>query len=334
MKVLVTADLHLTDRPQDEYRFGIFPWLAKQAKKHHCSEIIILGDLTDKKDRHSALLVAKVVAGIETVRDAKDLTVLMGNHDFVDPTNPFFEFVNHLDCVKFVTDVYEDGHTSYIPYQTTQAEFDEACEGIEEGIGVFIHQCVTGAISDTGKRLTGFSTAALEAKRPKWCFAGDIHRPQTVGCVTYVGSPYHTRFGDPYLPRVLLLDTETGETQDLHFKAPHKVNLVINSAAELKACPVIAGDHVKIDVELIREERVNWPRHKKQIRDTCTKLGLEVYGLRLLPNDTKSGKTANLQSDGDVFEAFCKHENLPSQVRLAGKALMEVNHEDEQVGTE
>lgn len=30
MSILLTSDLHLTDRDRDEYRWGLFPWLKEQ----------------------------------------------------------------------------------------------------------------------------------------------------------------------------------------------------------------------------------------------------------------------------------------------------------------
>jgi UDP-2,3-diacylglucosamine pyrophosphatase LpxH len=59
MKAIITSDLHLTDRPQDEYRWGIFPWLVNQSKELEVENLFILGDLTDFKDKHSAKIILK-----------------------------------------------------------------------------------------------------------------------------------------------------------------------------------------------------------------------------------------------------------------------------------
>ena len=58
--ILVIGDLHLTDQPKDAYRFGIFKWIKKQIEKHQPEYTVILGDLTDKKDKHSAGLVNRI----------------------------------------------------------------------------------------------------------------------------------------------------------------------------------------------------------------------------------------------------------------------------------
>ena len=87
---MITSDLHLTDRVQDEYRWEIFPWLKKQAKKHEVSRIYILGDITDAKDRHSAALVNRIADGFWGLSMHTPLYVVIGNHDYdTDPTRPW-----------------------------------------------------------------------------------------------------------------------------------------------------------------------------------------------------------------------------------------------------
>ena len=53
MSVLITADLHLTSRPNDSYRFDFLNWLPKKIKEHKIQTLLILGDLTDQKDHLS-----------------------------------------------------------------------------------------------------------------------------------------------------------------------------------------------------------------------------------------------------------------------------------------
>ncbi|RPI87194.1 MAG: hypothetical protein EHM40_23155, partial [Chloroflexi bacterium] len=85
MTWLVTSDLHLTDRPRDAHRFGLFKWLAKKQRKHGVKATFILGDITDKKDNHSSALVNRVVN--ELTQLEPPVYVLKGNHDFIDPNN-------------------------------------------------------------------------------------------------------------------------------------------------------------------------------------------------------------------------------------------------------
>ena len=110
---LITTDLHLTDRSDEAYRWDIFPFLKKQATKHKTQHIFILGDLTDFKDNHSARLVNRIVEEVVGLTDYGGVTILKGNHDYVDPKTPFFMFLDGMSVdpygsepvVRFVTDI-------------------------------------------------------------------------------------------------------------------------------------------------------------------------------------------------------------------------------------
>lgn len=326
---LVTSDLHLSDRPRDAYRFGIFPWLAKQAAKYDISATFLLGDTTDQKDRHPALLVNLIVTGL--LQLPPPVYILMGNHDFIDRDNPFFGFLKYLEGVKFITQPQVWGDVLMIPHQPDQAAFDAACRKIKPHYGVLLHQTIQGAIAETGSRLNGLGAAVIAAKRPKWCYSGDIHKPQQCGPVTYVGAPYHVRFGDTYTPRVLLLGDKP---KDLHYPAPQKHHLTINDADELPVCPVRPGDHVKITLELLRTETVEWATQRQRVLDACRDMKLEVYGVELRVKDSKRVRVEiPAQTPDDVFQAFCAVENVDPAVKRAGAILMEAKHERRSKGS-
>ena len=54
MLTLLTSDLHLTDRPNDAYRWD---FLSKWLWGIRFDSLVILGDLTEEKDCHSSVLV-------------------------------------------------------------------------------------------------------------------------------------------------------------------------------------------------------------------------------------------------------------------------------------
>ena len=74
-KYLVTSDIHLNEKPQDDYRYKLFPWLARQCRQRHITDLCILGDLTDAKDRHAATLVQKIVDALYVVLDHTDVHI-------------------------------------------------------------------------------------------------------------------------------------------------------------------------------------------------------------------------------------------------------------------
>lgn len=206
MNWIVSSDLHLTDKPQDDHRWGIFDFLAKQQKKHRIKGCLLLGDITDEKDGHSATLVNRMIDGLTKLEPP--VYILKGNHDFIDPSNPYFQFLNWVDGIHFITQSEQVTPGIFaVPHQPSQRSFDDAVSHIDHNMGiVLLHGLFEGAISETGQRLSGLSTVKLAARKPRLVLAGDVHKPQQVGIVTYVGAPYRIKFGDNYTPRVLLLE--------------------------------------------------------------------------------------------------------------------------------
>ena len=325
---LVTSDIHLTDRPRDAYRFGLFSWLAKQQRKYGVTATFILGDLTDKKDNHSSKLVNSIVDGLTML--APPIYVLKGNHDFIDPENPFFGFLNRIDGLRFISKptFLKDLGVAMIPHQPNQQAFDEACRVIPPGAaGVMLHATFEGAIAETGRRLSGLQWPLVSEKSAgRVTLAGDIHRPQRLtNGVIYVGAPYTVRFGDDFEPRALLV--RDGKLQNLHYDCPRKWVFNIRDADELKQAKAKAGDQVKVRLELAREEAVEWQTQKQRVLATCKALGLEVYGVELIVNSNSrreriTAENSPTKTARQVLTSFCKAENVAASVKRAGMELL------------
>lgn len=326
MTWLITSDLHLSDRPKDSYRFGLFPWLAWQQAKHGVTATFILGDLTDQKDKHSSALVNRLVDELIGLRPP--VYLLKGNHDFIDPENPYFKFLSCVDGLHFVTQptLLLEHDVALIPHQPDQAAFDVACGIIPEGVrGVMLHQTIDGALGEaTGTSLAGLGATLVAQKRPLGCWAGDIHAPQRCGPVMYVGAPYHIRFGDQFTPRVLLV--KGGKEQNLYFPAPHKWSIMVRDEDDiLNDEDLRAGDQVKLTLEMAREEACEWSEHKQRVLAACKERGLEVYGCELKVNTSQRRERTSLKTvktPEDVLQAFCQAENVAAGVKKAGMELL------------
>lgn len=274
MNLLITSDPHFSDNPRDGYRFGIFRWLAEQQQKYKPEATFLLGDCTERKDYHSSELVNKVVDGLRLLKPP--VYICRGNHDGNDPTTPYFKFLNNIEGITFcVEPTYIKKHNIFmLPHQLDQKAFDAAFKQAPESCYLMMHNTVSGAISESGSHLTGLAMP-LKHKALRGIYAGDVHVPQRCGDVVYVGSPFHVRFGDKFIPRVLLL--KDGKEIDLHFPAPKKLSLRIRSLDEMPK--LNKGDQVKVTLELTRSEAVEWVNHKKSILDHCKQHGIEVYGI-------------------------------------------------------
>lgn len=323
---LLIGDLHLTDRPRDAYRFDIFKWIKRQQEIYKPDATVLMGDTADKKDRHPASLVNRIVEEITSLH--KPVYILKGNHDYTDPNNPFFRFLNHVEGVYFITEPEKLGNGLFIPHFHEEDAFKGACAKAWGAIDfVFLHNTFEGAIAETGASLSGFSMAPVTALKPRLgVFAGDVHRPHKSGPITYVGAPYSVRFGDNFTPRCMLAHDD-GRTTNLYFDCPRKWGLTIQSADELlKNKELLEGDQIKVTVELPREEIVHWKAHKQSILEACKKLGLEVFGIDLKskPQTLRSKKSisASTQQPLDVLMSFCKAEKLSADIATMGMELL------------
>lgn len=347
---LITTDLHLTDRDDDAYRWDIFPFLKKQAKKHKSEHIFILGDLTDFKDNHSARLVNRIVEEVVGLTDYCEVTILKGNHDYVDPKTPFFGFMDgmsldpygHEQRVNFVSVIWDvvvrGKHLLLLPHTRTPKEDWKGLD-FNKADYIMCHQTFKGALASNGREMDAEISAKILGEAAKKSYAGDIHVPQTLGGVCYIGSPFRIRFGDSYTPRVLCI-SETGKRSDLHLKTVQKHTLYIDSPEELVAYPgVNKGDQVKIRFRLDREFSHEWQSTRKEIIVQCESLGFKIHAIEAIVSESGKKKKNKTQAQArtgvsevvtrssslskqELFESFCDTEHVSAYDRDTGEALI------------
>lgn len=277
MASVITADIHLTRRPGDDYRWKLFEDFLPQ---NPADEFIILGDLTDAKDRHDSVLVNRLCEAVRGLSGYGRVIILKGNHDYYDSEHPFFRFLDdgYHDVVfisKPTTLRLTIGQVFFVPAGCNWKEFK-----IEDDIKyVMTHATFDGAKSENGTLMTGVNPAVLAQYSGK-CYSGDIHAPQKLarGKIEYVGAPYHTRFGDQFEPRILCVDDKGRET-DLHFDAPRKLVFQVRCPDDLYACSGHKGDHVKIRCYLRRSEYDKWRDYKKELSVRAERAGYRVFGI-------------------------------------------------------
>lgn len=347
MSALVTADLHLSANPRDNYRFAAMERLADLISKHKPDTLLLLGDLTEEKNFHSAELVNDIVELIHVLSGlVKQLIFMMGNHDYKDADVPFFHFLRRLQNVEWVgkpsTKVVSDlGECLFLPH-TLNYERDwkevfsnSARRGLagrgkawpgEAGRGfnyIFAHQTFEGASTEHGKRLSGIPLSALPRGVP--VIAGDIHTPQTLGPVTYVGSPITIDFGEDFNPRVLLL---TGDKmKSIPLPGPQKRLLTLEPGYKVKDFTVEAGDVVKIRYLLPEGDRENWPALREKLREQLQELDCVVYAVQpVLEKSKQFGSVVSkrrVNSDVEMVKLFGKQNKASDEVLDAGLALVE-----------
>lgn len=331
---LLIADPHFTDNPRDEYRWGLWDWIRQTIKEEKVKSVIFLGDLTNAKDNHSAILTNRIpfevkktsVTMLECGRKP-DIKILVGNHDWLLNGQEFFRFLNLIPGVQFITSPTEDEDVSgeptfYLPYSKSPRKDWEGLD-LSHYRWVFMHQTIKGARSSNGQEMEGEDLPDLSA--PGKIYSGDIHVPQVIGPIEYVGSPYHVHFGDSFKPRCVLLE-RGGRAVDLHFQTISRVTEVVTPNT-LRKLDMRKGDQVKLRVELHESEKHDWARIRREAIEKLTKQGVEVQGVELILKKS-TRRTLNEDrkvnhSPSDAVHRFVMDEELGGEALDAALEIIE-----------
>lgn len=332
---LITTDLHLTDRTDEQYRFDLFPWLRQQCKDIDVARIFILGDLTDFKNNHSARLVNKIVDSLVSLTEVCPVTILKGNHDFVDKDEPFFKFLNYIDGIDFIVDINVDfrcGGKSFMLLPFTRTP-NKDWENLDFSTPDFIlmHQTFSGAMASNGQLMDGDAPREILGKTKAKIFSGDIHVPQTLGPITYVGAPYRIRFVDSFRGRCLILSTD-GKTSEIHLPTLQRHTVYIDEPEELLAFDDIrSGDQIKIRIRVPKANTSEWSIIKDETIKRAREKGLNVFALEAIVDAGGRSQSSNKDSSDGIsfsnpklfFESYCVEAGISEYDRDIGRLIME-----------
>lgn len=330
LPALLCSDLHLTANPRDEYRWGLFPWLLKMVAEHELKTLMILGDLTDAKDYHPASLTNRLVDAVAVLSWlGVEIWILMGNHDYLRKGHAYFNFLQHLPNVHYVAAIEEvsddgKGPAAIMLPHTKDPVGEWRGRDFTHYDLLFMHQTVDGAVASNGQVMRGEHMPWLQARK---VWSGDIHVPQVIGGVEYVGSPYPVHFGDSFTPRCVLLDRRA-RASDLHFKTIGRHILRFLPGDESALQYVRPGDQVKAIVELSLAERHEWRRVQREVLAMLKNAGADVHDLRLAAPGTSEGPTRGPNramaglSDDEALLAFVEARELGGDAYEAGLETM------------
>ena len=343
-KILITSDLHFTAKPDDEYRFGLFEWIREEiVREHEIDDIYILGDITDAKDRHPAELVLRVVEEFMKLDRSieGELCILQGNHDFYTRENlGFFRFMLALQgSIKWFDEPTsfgggEDGPLiELVPFIRDPEKQEEAIIHRPEltlrdhpDRYLFLHHTFNNALASNGQKMRG----GMSSKHPcleqyNRVISGDIHVPQTLGYVTYVGSPYTIRFNDAFDPRLIVLDTETDEMYDVHYPCIKRHCVEVGSAGELNTSLVRKGDQVKVKLNVPRSSILDIPDMKREVVMEMDKIGAHLFGIETIVEKAQrhdpEAETSKAQDIPSVIRRYGKKENFSQELIEVGVQL-------------
>lgn len=338
-KILWSADWHLTPNTLDEYRWSMFPWTRKQIELRKMDALVIAGDLTNSKDNHPARLVNRLVDELKLTASMVPVHILMGNHDYIDPNNPFFKFLSELDEVFFYVhprQVEVAGQSVLFLPHTKEYKIWKKLPFNQDFI--CFHAPVRTALNGIGRITEGVPYQMFNKDRTRArVISGDIHHPQRVFNVRICGAPHPINFGDDYEPRVLLSDDR--KVTSLRRLTMKKVNITLESYTELAEMTELSeGDQVWLYLTLPRSEFVHWEKHKGRVLKQADKMKLQVCGIELKPLvatrnridfDPEVPSTIQTSNPTDTFKQFCQSRAEPLDDRLikTGRILVkEVYH--------
>jgi len=322
---LITGDWHLDSQARNKYRHTfVEQTLPEMIKDLHIHRLIILGDLCQDKDRHNAELVNRVVNQISKLSRLCQVIILQGNHDYIDPTNPFFAFLARISDVMWINKPTFIGSELFLPHTR---DYQKDWNGVDfqraifRGSGfdrIFAHQTFAGA--NVGPRtLDGIPLSVFPEEVE--VISGDIHVPQKIENLRYVGAPYTINFGDNYKPRVLVLRSDKITT--LPVPGPQKVIVEIDMSVQPRIMPKLnRGDMVKVRATLGKFE--NFQGAKKLIVNWAECNGYKLHSVQPIV-DSKTRKHIHpdsglslVKSDADQVRSYASKIGVSDEVLASG----------------
>jgi Calcineurin-like phosphoesterase len=327
MVPLLLTDLHLDDNPDNEYRWLIIEQVLQAIIQHRVDVVFILGDTVDRKDHHSAAFVNRLIPELLKLAARAAVVILRGNHDTPLHGPAFWEFLGYIEGLSYVTQPMPwhlfDNDKPDLLLLPFAADPKEAWHGIRmsQYRALFMHATVSGAVVENGIVMENSKFPIL----PRSCriYSGDVHVPQTVGNITYVGAPHPIKFGDKYPCRMLLLDEHFGIKLELPLHSLRKVMLDISSVEELRHLRLRHGDQVKIRFKCAADNVAKWGAVESTIAQWAADHGVIIAGTEILVDSLHDGRAADPEQPPEqILRDYAAHEAVPEELLAVGLTLL------------
>lgn len=325
--ILLTSDTHLDDNPANEYRWAFFAELHKIIQQYagtptQIEAVFHLGDFVDRKDRHSAAFVNRVIGELQNLVEWVPVYIMRGNHDTPLRGPAYWEFLSStVEGLQYIIKPTPVGDLLLLPFSPDPMEEWKGLK-FSQYKALFLHATVTGAMSENGHELTGGPMPLL----PRSCkvYSGDIHTPQQVKNLTYVGAPHPTKFGDDYPCRMLVLDDKYDIYQEVLLTPPQKHMIEVNSLEDLVMHEIAEGDQLRIRFNLAFDEFDNWGATQTRIAEWAAQYGVEIASLEVVVDTPRVVGEADLESSPEtILRNFALEESIPEDLLNLGLSLVE-----------
>jgi Calcineurin-like phosphoesterase len=321
MKRICTADWQLADGNRDRYRIDfVRQRLPQIIKKYQPDQLLVLGDITESKDQHPASLVNEVVGCIYDLSQLCHVIILRGNHEYISIENPFFEFVNRFDNVKWINKPEEWAGSLFLPHTRNYKQDwkDTDFNGYDY---IFAHNIFAGVNPVNGHSLGGIPPSIFP--KDAIVISGDVHEPQSFDCITYVGAPFTVDFGDNYQPRLLLLDDDRRVSIKVGGQQKRLVNVYWPDKFEHNAHP---NDIVKIQVHLEMQHVAKWAEIRAEVESWAKEQSLIVNVISpivaYVKGDRKAVTKHESKTDEQYIDSYASRLGIDKDTLSTGKKML------------
>lgn len=322
MKYIMLADLHLSSYSNEKiikgiseklyYTINVLENVIKYAKTNNISKIIILGDIIHTK---SIIHSEAISPFLDIIRKNREITFIIfsGNHDFSSRSGNGVSALKFLDSEINIKMIYEPELIDcfwIVPWNPSRM-VDDIKNGpkntyLVSHLGLNEGRLNSGIsiISDIGLK---------DIKKYKHAFLGHYHSPQTVGNVTYVGSPIQLDWGEKHEEkRFLVFDTETEGHESIQtdgYKKYFEFNLTEDNKKEIFEI-----------IEKLKTEGHNIKINKLEVIDTSD----VDESIRIVDKTeydvTNRGITSSMSNE-DKLDKYLDIKNIPNDRRSKFKEI-------------
>lgn len=284
MKILVAADLHVSDRMvMGRPRLPVYEEMLKNiyqvAKDNNCAAMVFAGDVIDNKNRPS-LDVLVAIDYFLSESYGVPLYWLRGNHETPDKADPTKSIINLYDGRGRCRVVRDAEHKSYhhqcteedrqfyfLPWYPAEQFKEEAkalalrADRYKQKTGkkpiLFAHIGLKEGSTSPSNFHPPSAVGVADLFPEKWAMVvcGDYHAYQFVAKnVFYTGAPIPHNFGDFNIKGVWVIDTEALTARAVPIPSPKFVQW---DATDQEKIPWDQQDYVRIyanpkDIDIIR----------------------------------------------------------------------------------
>lgn len=326
---LLWTDPHFTDNEIEAYRWNIFPIIRSTIEKYQITHVICLGDLTDRKDKFSSVLVNKLIEEFSYTQAYYGvfMAVLSGNHD--KPVNgPYYwKFLDKLG-IHYITQPEQLASGVWLLPFTSRAKEEWKDLNLELAKAIMMHQTGQGATVEGGRELTSHALPALPKGVP--VFSGDVHRGQTVNGITYIGVPHPVKFSETWGNRILVIkDDDFKNPIDIPLNYTKRAILDIKNSNELEKLDFKADDQVRIRYALNPTELTNWPAEQEKIKKWAEEKQLYIASIEAVligdgvnVSSTEQQRALETMKPEEIVAEFSLSEKLDNLTSVMGIELI------------